>query len=219
MKRAIALLFKKDRVINSNFSSIVGSRQNMLIISISPDELSLLKSSSKEGPDRALQLPSFWHVNVSSQPICLNPSWQTNSAFSPGTKTLLSRPACHFNMAPADVGFGFVQFFDVDCKVKAERSPRWRLSVISIDKHIKSWVAVSNIDCIAIEKGSKQFSFTFQAVSSDSDFVAWQELTCRSRYKQRRNSLCQFFLFFFFFVLFVCTNELLPKLCTPLVAV
>lgn len=98
-----------------------------------------LKSSISD--IRGLQVPLVWQVSVGSQPTWRNPSLQTNSAFSPGRKTLwLLTLARHFSLESDTTGFGAVQLsFAINSTelVSKEALSEGRFSVPSADKHLK----------------------------------------------------------------------------------
>ena len=120
--------------------------------------------------DFELQVPFLSHLNVSSQPICRNPSLQTNSAFSPGTKMLLLQPGRHFNMAFATGGFGAEQFFSCNESTLGDENSvlGWRHPIISTAKHmitrevvhIKDFILPSEIHTMIIAACLAKYMYT-----------------------------------------------------------
>lgn len=161
-------------------------------------DLPLLLDLNSSTDDFELQVPFLSHLNVSSQPICRNPSLQTNSAFSPGTKMLLLQPGRHFNMAFATGGFGVVQFFSCNESILGDENSvlGWRHPVISTAKHmisrevvhIKDFILLSEIHTMII---AACLAKSCTRLTLSCFWIAWQAA------KQGSVEVCQTTFVFF----------------------
>lgn len=153
-------------------------RNRSLLISLPDKRDSPLLDLNSSTDDFELQVPSLLHLNVSSQPICRNPSLQTNSASSPGTKMLLLQPGRHFKMAFATGGFGAVQFFSCNESTLGDENSvlGWRHPIISTARHmisrevvhIKDFILLSEIQTMIIAARLAKYMYT------SCICIAWQ---------------------------------------------